>query len=356
MRELAVLRSTGSGIEVIFEGLVERQVVETGPIGTPSSAMSMTDNQMHRVVTILVKRVYKGKAQGEVTVTTGMGMGDCGYDFYTGKEYLVYANAQRGMLFTSICTGTDLLAESGPALRFLRGEPPAADDLLDPQTYYAKYVPQWTGKVCGQVTKADGSPFGGAEVELTERRGDGLPPVTFSDQNLAKPDGSFCVTGIDPGNYLLTAEGIDFNRSIRWAGYYFNATGVSQASSIQVHEGDNLTNFRFMVQQQSLYTVTFRVAKIDKTVLPWEHLGVFIKGSDVDPLAYHKAQDFEKDDSCVLDLIPPGHYSVVTFAQPDPATGVPPEILKWQMANKEIEITGDTEIVLTLRPAVHPVP
>lgn len=357
MRDLAVLRVGGLGSTVIFEGVVEKQVIEAGPIGAPSNAMSMTPNAMHRVVTILVKRVYKGVAQGEVTLFTGMGTGDCGYDFHTGNEYLVFASTiAGGALFTSICTGTDLVEHSEPEVRLLPNEPPTTDDLLDAQKYYEKYWPKWTGSVCGQITKPNGDPLGRADVELTETRRDGLPPMTFSDENLAKSDGSFCITGVDPGNYLLTAENTDYDANVRWMGYFPGVTSVSDARSVQVNEGDNLKGLRFTTQEQRLYTVRFRAVTADKTVFPWEYLGVATKGSDGDPLAYHETQQFEEDGSCALNLIPPGHYSVVTFVWPDSDTGTPPEILKWQMASKEVQITGDTQIILTLIPVERPSP
>lgn len=356
IRDLAVLKADGPGSAVIFEGVVEKQVIEAGPMGPPSNAMSMTPNAMHRVVTILVKRGYKGKAQGEVTVLTGMGTGDCGYDFRTGKEYLVFADTIAGDLFTSICTGTGLTERSEPEIRVFRNEPPTADDLMNPESYYAKYVPQWTGSVCGQVSKPDGSPLGGATVDLTELRDNGLPPMTFSDPNLAKPDGSFCIEGVDPGNYLLTAEDTDYDRNVRWMGYFPGVASVSHAKTVQVNEGDNLKGVQFTTQEQRLYTARFRVVTADKTALPWQYLGVAIEGSDGDPLGYHETQHFEEDGSCGLGLIPPGHYSVTTFIQPDPDTSIPPEILKWQMATKEVEIANDAEIILTLTPATHPVP
>src|SRR5205814_10564924 len=115
MRELAKWQIEQSPF--IFEGKVERQEVAEGPIGPPKGVLSWTPVGWHRVVTIRSQRVYRGPKHDFYTVLTGMGTGDCGYDFESGKEYLVYAEPMGdGTFFSSICTGTNLLEHSGPVL------------------------------------------------------------------------------------------------------------------------------------------------------------------------------------------------------------------------------------------------
>lgn len=358
VRQVVAFENSKLTNTMIFEGVVEKQQVVTGSMGPPSNAMSMTPNAMHRVVTILVKRAYKGTAKGEVTVLTGMGTGDCGYDFRTGKEYLVFADTVGGgALFTSICSQTDLSDHSGPTLRFLRGEPPSADDLLDPETYYAEVTPRWTGKACGRVTKPDGTPLAHADIQLTHFRDNQLPPIAFADPNLSSADGSFCIAGIDPDKYFLTAEEPEDDAKARWMGYYPGVSAVGQAGMVQLSAGDDLNDLNFTVENQSLYTVTFRIVTADGTAPPSKYLGVAVDGSERDPLAYHETQNVEDDGSCSLGMIPPGRYSITTYLQPDPDTDqIPPEVTKWQMATKEVEITSDTEVVLRLVSPAHPAP
>ena len=82
----------------------------------------MTMSGAHRAVSIRVLRAYRGQASGDMTVLTGMAPGDCGFDFETGKQYVVYADRiDAKNLFTSICSGTSQLEHAGPTLRFLRG-------------------------------------------------------------------------------------------------------------------------------------------------------------------------------------------------------------------------------------------
>ena len=152
--------------KVVFEGQVESQEVKSGSILAPRTATSMTPGLVHRLVTIRVLHAYRGSNQEILAVLTGLGAGDCGVDFEVGKRYLVYADrVDDRTFFTSICTGTALLEDSGPALRLLRKEPPSPNDLLNPELYWKRTVRR-TGIVCGQVIRPDGNPLGDAMVEF----------------------------------------------------------------------------------------------------------------------------------------------------------------------------------------------
>jgi hypothetical protein len=345
MREAAAFWiAAPDATSVIFEGRAEKQEIVTGPIGAPSNAMSMTPSGVHRIVTLVVLRTYRGQIAKSVTVFTGTGAGDCGFDFETGEEYLVDARVmQDGTLFTSICTKTAPLAQAGPAVRVLRGEPPSADDLLDPPSYYAKYMPRWTAKVCGRVAKPDGSPLGGAEVEMSQLRDEPLPLKTVSDENLSKADGSFCVEGIDPGKYLLTAEVVNFKAGSRWMGYYRGVARHSEATPVVVNAGDRLSDLQFRVQEQALYTVRFQIVTADRSPVLWKALGIAILSPDQDALAYSEDHGVNEDGSYTFGLIPAGRYIVSTYLDPDAAAPA-----RWQMARQEVDISGPGQVLITL--------
>jgi hypothetical protein len=154
-------------------------------------------------------------------VSTGGGEGDCGFDVETGSQYLVYADkVDNASLVTSICSGTSLLAHADSALRVLRGEQPTQDDRLDGETYYKQFGPLWTGIGCGRMTKADGTPFGQAWVDMTQVRNEPFAANTAADSDQSQADGSFCIRYVRPGKYLLTAERLDVKDYIRWTAYY----------------------------------------------------------------------------------------------------------------------------------------
>jgi hypothetical protein len=345
-----VAASYNNSSEIVFEGVVEKQEVRTWPIGGPTNAMPILMAGPHRAVFIRVVHTYRGQATGTVIVLTGMGYGDCGFDFETGKQYLVYADrGDSGSLFTSICTGTSPLEQAGPALRFLRGEKPTPDDLLDWETYHDKMRPQWYGTACGRVTKADGAPLAGAQVRMTLIRDEPFPPTFAEDRDLSKPNGGFCVEYIRPGKYLLTADKEDDEADIRWVGYYPGVVKHSGAAPIEVRAGDNLSDLDFTVRKQSLYTVTFHIVTSDGSPPPLKRLGLLVENLDRDALGYrwslHKEGDYK------LFGVSPGKY-LVTYILPDHSEGeTPAQSVKLQMARQEVEIESDSRTELKLTPA-----
>jgi hypothetical protein len=222
VRDLAIWYSEGANSsKIIFEGVVENQQLLAGTVAAPQSSASSSSVSLQRAIRFRVLRAYRGDVSGMVTVLTGSGDADCGFDFDTGSQYLVYADrVDDNTLRTSICSGTSLSQHAAPALRVLRGEDPAQEDLLDAKNYYEKFAPQWTGTVCGRITKPDGTLLAKAWIEMTQVRDDTILPNTAAESATANSDGTFSIRYIRPGKYLLTAERLDFKDSLRWAGYY----------------------------------------------------------------------------------------------------------------------------------------
>jgi hypothetical protein len=351
MRETVAAYSAGA-TQVIFEGSVEKQELQSGSPGVPAAVLSMTGFGSHRTVTFNVLHAYRGLVVANIRVLTGLGGGDCGFDFEIGKKYLVYASrVNTETLFTSICSGTSSLEEAGPALRFLRGEPPTPDDLLDLQSYYKKFGAQQYGTACGRVTRLDGSPLGGASVDMTQERDDPFPPKSASDPDMSQPDGSFCIPGISPGKYMLTAERMDFDHDLRWMGYYPGVSKHAEATVIEVKAGAKLQKLDFTVRKESLYTVSFRIQSSDGSPVPLHNLRVRIDSHDRDELAYHEDQH-DEDGEYTMGYVPPGHYVVRTYIHMnDPEQKVPVELTKWRMANQEVDIHSDANITLKLNPS-----
>ena len=76
-------------------------------------------------VKLLVEDTFRGSLGGnDVEMLTGMGGGDCGYNFEKGKKYLVYASEYRGRLRAGICSRTRLLSEATEDLSYFRNLPP----------------------------------------------------------------------------------------------------------------------------------------------------------------------------------------------------------------------------------------
>ncbi len=63
-------------------------------------------------VTLEVLEAWKGVDETTIQVHTGMGGGDCGFNFEEGKKYIVYASSSEGELEVYSCSLTGLLADS----------------------------------------------------------------------------------------------------------------------------------------------------------------------------------------------------------------------------------------------------
>ena len=72
-----------------------------------------------------VQRVWKGVVKSRISVFTSSCMLSCGYAFYKGGEYLVYASTnQEGKLITSICSRTGSLRDAWEDMKELgEGKP-----------------------------------------------------------------------------------------------------------------------------------------------------------------------------------------------------------------------------------------
>jgi hypothetical protein len=351
MRDLVTAQVSGKGeAQTIFEGMVERQEINSGPVGPPKSVMSMTSCGEHRIVAIRASRVYQGANEDSFTVITGMGYGDCGFDFRTGQVYLVFATQiESGLYFTSICSGTNLLEYSGPAIRFLRGEAPAADDLLEVTSYYERIRPQWTGSICGSVISPDEKPVKDASIELSEIREAPYPQNGGSE--LSGADGSFCIKNVLPGKYLLTAEKNDFDNWTRLMGFYPGVSRHADAVPIEIKAQTSFRTKPFRIRNEKLYDIRIKVVTLDGAPLPWKRIGVAVQSVVGDPLAYHEDHGVDEDGSYRFGYIPAGHYVVVSYTHPDVSDEQPEEQpLNWTQDKREVEVTGRTEVVLRINP------
>jgi len=351
MRDVAEWYATRPDVALIFEGKVVRQEVRGTPVGSPSAAMSITPSGKHRVVEFDVARVFRGSNQPHLSVVSGLGTGDCGYMFWPGESYLVYASSgPRGLWFTSICSGTTSIEDSGTAVRFLTGEKPTAEDLLSPPEYQRRYsaeiLPKRTGSVCGHVLKPDGSPLKGANVELWEPRNDDLPSRGQEDPNASADDGHFCVANVPPGKYFLIAESNDFDQWTRYVAFYPGVNSQAEAVQLSIRAGVRLPDVKFITFRQSVFKIGIRVVTPDGIPLSWKDgCSVAVDSEENNPLSYHESNLLEADGTHAFGYIPPGKYQVTIYFE---AT---PKAAKWKATRKEVVVSGDTEIVVKLEPA-----
>jgi Carboxypeptidase regulatory-like domain len=121
------------------------------------------------------------------SVMTGLGGGDCGYNFQPGTRYLIVAHRRPtdGRLWTSICSPTQPLAEAEGLIAYIESLNAPADG----------------GRVWGRVRLATPgtnvpSALSGAQVTI---RGP-IEATTTTDS-----DGNYGFTRLPPGQYAVTA-------------------------------------------------------------------------------------------------------------------------------------------------------
>ncbi|MCI0350190.1 MAG: hypothetical protein L0Z53_12270 [Acidobacteriales bacterium] len=356
MRDAAEWYASQPDVTLIFEGKVAKQELRSGSVGAPQTAMSMTPAGQFRHVDFDVVRMFRGQRTDHVKVITGLGGGDCGYDFQTGQSYLVFASAEpKGLWFTSICNGTKKVEDAGAELRFLAGEKAAPEDLWSPREYWKHYsehvLPKQMGSICGKVLKPDGTPLKGARVTLWEARNDGFPSRRASDPNTSTDAGRFCIERAQPTNYLLTAVREDYDNDARFMVFYPGVFSREEAIPLQIQPGvqlpDVITTFR-----EQLYTIRIRVSAADRTPLSYKNgCGVAVDSIHRDPLSYHISHLLHPDGTYTFGYIPAGKYVVSTYFQPDFSAGELkpfPEASMWNPARKEVIVSGDTTVQIVM--------
>jgi len=69
---------------------------------------------------VKVLESFNNMTAKELVVETGLGGGDCGFNFKEGEKYLIYAHEYKGRILTSICSRTQLLTTAQEEVEILR--------------------------------------------------------------------------------------------------------------------------------------------------------------------------------------------------------------------------------------------
>ena len=138
-----------------------------------------------RVVRLQLGEVLSGvdRSQKEIEIVTGSGGGDCGYEFQTSVDYVVYAYKNReGRLETNICSRTRTLADAAEDMEYFRAMSNAPE----------------TGEIRVRTGLPDTPGNAGATI-IAE--GAGSRYSALSDGA-----GNAIFTGLSPGEYTIHAE------------------------------------------------------------------------------------------------------------------------------------------------------
>jgi hypothetical protein len=311
--------------DAIFEGKVQSEELRWPLIQTPVGGLISADLEEFPPVlqvTFEVSRSYKGVKGTMVTVTTGVGGGDCGFDFEIGRQYLVYAYLDdSGQLSTGICSGTGLLEDSQPDLSFLRGEP--ADSETSSQN-----ASDSTAKLCGHLVGSNEKLNDG---ELLLFRVGNKSPVPIERAEVAD-DSSFCFKGASPGTYRLAFTRLDGDSPISFA-WYPGTFDRSQSSTIKLTSGDSQTGLFFDIPLQSTFSVRGSVQTSNNAPLPPE-TKVFLMNADLSAVVAY-AEDVEVTGFFKFPAVLPGKYWAMVGVDAGPASKS-----SWATRKTEVQVTG----------------
>jgi len=151
-----------------------------------------------RTVKFSVEEAFSGVEGSEAQVSTGLGGGDCGYNFVRGTSYVVYAYRMSGgdgrRLGTGICTRTRPTLGASEDLAYLRGLAGAPAGV----TVY--------GVVERQPNPAPTPVHTGGERRKAELEGMSITVEGGGTRREARTDaqGRYRLTGLSPGTYKVT--------------------------------------------------------------------------------------------------------------------------------------------------------
>lgn len=286
--------------DAIFEGTVKRLelswVFKDAKVGDLVPA-DLDQDEPTLKVTLDIARFYQGVEQKDVSLTTGIGGGDCGFDFEAGKEYLVYAFADSsGQLSTGICSGTELLEDSQSALSYLRGEQvvsetPKQNSGISPT------------KLCGHLASRGGDVAGS---QLFLFRIGNKSPIPTEEAEVAH-DGSFCFDEARPGSYYLAFMNRNDDSPASFV-LFPGTTKTSDASRVELKSGQTHSDLTFVVQPEDTVSVSGAVlVRPDKSALP---AGCKVLLLSVDPLSLlvSYAKDVGASGSFEFPHVLPGKY------------------------------------------------
>ncbi len=315
------------GREAIFEGKVESVKLRWKFVEARIGDLVPADIEQEppeMEVSFEVLRPYRGAEDKRVKVRTGLGGGDCGFDFETSKKYLVFAYQDgSGELSTGICSSTALLEESQSNLAYLRSEPEI------PERNQKKFAID-RGALCGQLVLDNPARTTEGEILLFRVGDKSLVP---SDQTEPGVDGSFCARDLRPAKYLLLfKDGPDESPNL--FAFFPGVIKSSEATELEVAPGETVSNLLFKVPSRQTYTVGGKISAFNKSKGQAEPKVMLLSAADRFLLALGYSADVATDGTFALLHVLPGKYWAVVIVDSDGTT-------KWSTRKVEVNIDGD---------------
>jgi hypothetical protein len=323
-RQFAESASEGSG--AIFEGKVEgvelRWKLAEGHVGDVVPA-DFEQEPPELETSFEVLRSYGGVDGKQVRVRTGIGGGDCGFDFETSEIYLVFAyKGHSGELSTGICSSTALIGESQSNLAYLRGEAEV------PESNQKKLLSD-KGGICGQLIFDNPTPATDGEILLFRVGDKSLVP---SDEIQLGADGSFCNRDLRPGKYVVVfRDGTDESPELT---FYPGVIKPSEATAVEVTPRETVSHLLFKVPSRQTYTVKGKILAFNRSKQKAVPKVMLVSAAERFLLMLGYSADVATDGTFTLLHILPGKYWAVVTVDSDDTT-------KWSTRIIEVNVDGD---------------
>jgi hypothetical protein len=316
-----------NGKEAIFEGKVESVELRWKFLEARAGDLVPADIEQEppeMEVSFDVSRPYRGAVDKRVKVRTGLGGGDCGFDFETSKKYLVFAyQDDSGQLSTGICSSTALLEESRSNLAYLRGEPEI------PESNRKKLATDM-GALCGQLVLDNPARMSDGQILLFRIGDKSLVP---SDEIEPGADGSFCARDLRPAEYLLLfRDGPDESPDL--FAFYPGVIKPSEATHVEVAPGETVSHLLFKVPSRRTYTVSGKISSFNESKRRAKAKAMLLSADDWFLLALGYSADVAEDGTFVVRQVLPGKYWALVTLDSDGTT-------KWSTRKAEVNVDGD---------------
>jgi len=324
-RQLA--KSASEGSEAIFEGKVDsvelRWKLAEGHVGDVVPA-DFDQEPPEMAASFEVLRSYRGVEGKYVQVKTGIGGGDCGFDFETSETYLVFAyKDQSGELSTGICSSTALIAESQSNLAYLRGEP----EILENNQ---KKLASDRGAICGHMVLDNPARTLDGEILLYRVGDKSLVP---SDEIQPEADGSFCIRELRPGKYVVMFRAVADESPDLFA-FYPGVIKPSDATEVEVTPRETVSHLLFKVPSRQTYTVKGKIAAFNKSKQQAAPKVMLVSAADRFLLALGYSADVATEGTFTFLHVLPGKYWAVVTVDSNGTT-------KWSTRKVEVNVDGD---------------
>ena len=321
---------------VVFEG-------EAIPGG--SEIVAASRDKMGLSMTVFrVIRSYKGERAQSIQIFDAMAGTDCAFGQPApGEKYFVYGfQGKDGKIYYQACSRTGPL-ESGPDLRYARGEPATKEDLSPPgEKWRLRQDPSLaTGGATlrGNVHRLDGGEVNDVFLTVWGVDEKGRRENSIAASQKVNPDSSYEVRFLPPGHYMVTAEDTRITPTARFVGEYGN---------IALAEGQTLVAVDLMLRPEPLGKVTIQV----KDAPPGLHDRIFVWLRDVEmdsvgSAPYHYAQTAHLDEKNMasFEFVPYGRYDVYVSL-----TGEDSSKPSWTHDEVQVQLDGNkAETVVALR-------